>query len=147
MPKSNIWAALAHQSSMEGRVLLGNLRPRTNELNRCRALEGCAYGTIWAAPLTVAKVNKFPYSVAQPPTYHQPCMNTNYFIEILYYEIVCVCVKLPGLYGTKLHMELWSWTPDPQQARVQVFVIQVVVLLNLDHRWNWHYADRQLFNI
>lgn len=28
------------------RVVLGNLRPRTNELNRCNALEGCAYGTI-----------------------------------------------------------------------------------------------------
>lgn len=50
------------------RVVLGNLLPRTNELNRCNAREGCAYGTIWAAPLTVANVNRFPYSVAQPPT-------------------------------------------------------------------------------
>lgn len=49
-------------------MLLGSLRPRINELNRCRALAGCAYGTICAAPLTVAKVNRFPYSVCQPPT-------------------------------------------------------------------------------
>lgn len=60
------------QSSMEGRVLFGSFRPRINELNRCRALEGCAYGTICEAPLTVAKVNKLPYSVCQPPT----CLTT-----------------------------------------------------------------------
>ncbi|KAL4565823.1 hypothetical protein LXL04_029929 [Taraxacum kok-saghyz] len=35
-----------YPSSIEGRVLLGSLEPRTNELNKCRARDGCAYGTI-----------------------------------------------------------------------------------------------------
>lgn len=57
--------------SIGGYVVFGNLLSDTNESNRRNALLGCAYGTICAAPLTVANVNKFPYSTAQPPTYAQ----------------------------------------------------------------------------
>lgn len=67
------------QSSIAGCVVFGNLFPCINELNRCRALAGCAKGTICAAPRTVAKVNIPPYSVNQPPTYTQ---NNLRFLEL-----------------------------------------------------------------
>lgn len=68
-PPGDLRLAICGNFHSIGGAAFGNLFPDTNELKRWRALAGCAYGTMWAAPLTVAKVSRFPYSVAQPATF------------------------------------------------------------------------------
>lgn len=54
---------------MEISVVFGNLLFAMKDLKRASALPGWDNGTMWEAPLTVANVSIFPYSVVHPPTY------------------------------------------------------------------------------
>jgi hypothetical protein len=66
---------------VDGSVVFGSLCPSTNDRKRPRARSGCANGTMWAAPRTVAKVSSFPYSATHPATFNQEQKQNNYIFS------------------------------------------------------------------